>query len=195
MIALADGGDAPAALPPCCKHRRCTLRDKEAGNACIKQPSLLPAPPSPTKHYRNTPAHLNLFSWGPWPLGGSKTPSGQLLGRRKKPPSLANAMLSAGERPFGGTFCGRLDKKCGVSGTRPAVLTFPLSLARNQNLHNPLGRRPIPLYRYPPGPSLPVQDRLRRRQDLVLLIAQATLRAEPSIILTTSYHRGIFFIP
>ena len=32
MFALADGGDAPVALPGCCKHRRCKLREKEAGD-------------------------------------------------------------------------------------------------------------------------------------------------------------------
>jgi len=100
-IALSDGGDAPATVPGCCKHRRCRLR-------------------------------------------GNQYPE---TGR------------------------GRCQKRSEPNETRPAVLTFRLSLARNQNLHNPLGRMPIPPFRYPPGPALPVQDRLRRRQNHILLIA------------------------
>ena len=57
------------------------------------------------------------------------------------------------------------------------VLTFPLPLARHQNLHNPLRRMPIPLFRDQHGPARPVQDGLGRRQDFFLVIADQDVGA------------------
>ena len=72
---------------------------------------------------------------------------------------------------FAHFFVAAWTKSAASGGTRPAVLISPLPLAHNLNFHNPLGRMPIPLFRYPPGPPLPVRGRLHRRQNLVLLIA------------------------
>jgi len=113
MFALADGGDAAAALPGCCKHRRCWVdgrQNHKQARACVRENFVFTASVSnEAPPVQSCPSEL--VQLGPLPLGGSKTPSGQLLERRKKPPPPANAMPSAGERPFLLTFYGRLDKK------------------------------------------------------------------------------------
>ena len=65
-FALVHGGDAPAVLPPCCRHRRCWLdgRPVTAGLGPVVGKISFSPPALPTKHRRHNPAHLNLFSWG-----------------------------------------------------------------------------------------------------------------------------------
>ncbi len=110
-------------------------------------------------------------------------------------------MPSAGERPFSCKVDGKREpesKRWPVSKGQPCqhrhrfqrsatgpilpiinppVLTFPLPLAHHQNLHNPLRRMPIPLFRDPPGPARPVQDGLGRRQDFFFVIADQDVGA------------------
>ena len=82
-IALAHGGDAPAALPPCCKHRRCWVagrQNHEQARACGRENFVVTASIS-NEAPREQSCPSELVQLGPLPLGRSKTPSGQLLDR------------------------------------------------------------------------------------------------------------------
>jgi hypothetical protein len=129
MIALAGGGDATAALPGCCKHRRCrvdgNLEPVSRPGPAVGKISLSP-PPLPTKHRRTNSAHLNLFSWGRClsvdrrrhPVNCRTGDKIHRLPRMPCPPQEKG--------PFCLLFCGRLDKKCGVRRDATRGLAFPL---------------------------------------------------------------------
>ena len=127
-FALVHGGDAPAVLPPCCRHRRCWLdgRPVTAGLGPVVGKISFSPPALPTKHRRHNPAHLNLFSWGRC-LSVDRRRCQVSCGPGEKSRRLPRMPCPPQEKgPFCLLFMAAWIKSKASCGTRPAVLSLTL---------------------------------------------------------------------